>query len=316
MKRRNFLRLSALGVGSALSSNGSGQDPFDSQEIKQVEPANVAAIDRRPIPSSGESLPVIGLGTWQTFDVGADPEQRAELSSVLKSLIAGGGSVIDSSPMYGRSETVLGELAEQAGLQDDLFYATKVWTRGQQAGIKQMERSKLRMRTSQMDLMQVHNLLDAERHLETLTDWKRQDLIRYVGITHYHTGGYAEMAALMQQYPLDFIQINYSMLSREAEQELLPLAQERKIAVLINRPYEGGQLFARVKETELPGWASEFDCASWGQFFLKFILANPAVTCVIPGTSKVHHLLDNLNAGRGKLPTQQHREDMLAFMLN
>ncbi len=314
MKRRNFLQLSALSVGSTLSSNSSGQDPLDSQEIKQVERANVAAIDRRPIPSSGESLPVIGLGTWQTFDVGAEPEQRAELSNVLKSLIAGGGSVIDSSPMYGRSETVVGELAEQAGLQDDLFYATKVWTRGQQAGIKQMQRSKLRMRTSQMDLMQVHNLLDAERHLETLTKWKQQDLIRYVGITHYHTGGYAEMAALMQQYPLDFIQINYSMLSREAEQELLPLAQERKIAVLINRPYEGGELFARVKETELPSWASEFDCSSWGQFFLKFILANPAVTCVIPGTSKVHHLLDNLSAGRGKLPTQQHREDMLAFM--
>lgn len=300
MKRRHFLQAATVACVSP--------------KVSQAVPTLNASMLTRAIPSSGERLPVIGLGTWQTFDVGLNPEVRQRLSGVLKTLVSGGGSVVDSSPMYGRSEAVVGELAASSNVTDKLFYATKVWTRGKEAGVSGMERSMQRMKAEPMDLMQVHNLLDAEVHLDTLANWKEDKRIRYLGITHYHQGGYAEMARLMSKYPLDFIQINYSMMSREAEDRILPLAKERKIAVLINRPYEGGQLFSKVKGKEMPAWSSEIDCTSWGQYFLKFILANDAVTCVIPGTSKVHHMEDNIAAGYGVIPDAQQRRNMLDYL--
>lgn len=265
----------------------------------------------RKIPSTGEQLPIIGLGTWQTFDVVQNVEVRRALSEVLKVLASNDHSLIDSSPMYGSSEEVVGDLSSQLNLNKKFFLATKVWTRGKEAGIAQMKTSMKLLKREQLDLMQIHNLVDWQTHLKTLRDWKEKEKIRYIGITHYLDNAHASVERLMKTEPLDFIQINFSMMSRAAEQRLLPLAQERKIAVLINRPFEEGALFQRVKGKQLPEWAKEFDCKSWGQFFLKYILAHPAVTCVIPGTSKPHHMLDNLKAGEGLMPDEKHRQLMV-----
>jgi diketogulonate reductase-like aldo/keto reductase len=265
----------------------------------------------RQIPSTGELLPLIGLGTWQTFDVGDRAEERKVLSNVLKLLSSNNHSLIDSSPMYGSSEEVVGDLSSQLNLNDKFFLATKVWTSGKEAGIAQMKASMKLLRRKQLDLIQIHNLVDWQTHLNTLRDWKEQEKIRYIGITHYLDSAHASVERLMKTEPLDFIQINYSMMSRSAEQRLLPLAQEKKIAVLINRPFEEGVLFQRVKGKPLPEWAKEFDCESWGQFFLKYILAHPAVNCVIPGTSKPHHMVDNLKAGEGLLPDEKQRQLMV-----
>ena len=272
------------------------------------------AIKTRKIPASGEDLPVVGLGTWRTFDVGDSSSERSPLSEVLKILTRQGGSVIDSSPMYGRSEGVVGDLASQLGITSKLFMATKVWTSGKQAGIEQMETSMDRMKKSRMDLMQIHNLVDWKTHIRTLTDWKEAGKIRYVGITHYIESAYENMERIMKNYPIDFIQLNYSVTSRTAEKSILPLAKDKGIAVLINRPYEGGSLFGKTRGKPLPAWAADFDCQSWGQFFLKFILSNDAVTCVIPGTSKPHHMADNLGAGTGVLPDHLMREKMAGYV--
>lgn len=302
MNRRNFIKTTAAASTLGL------------MEGAHAESTRQEAITTRAIPSTGEALPVIGLGTWQTFDVGNNLTARTALKPVLTNMVAAGATVIDSSPMYGSSETVVGDLASELGLSDKFFMATKVWTTGENAGVRQMEQSMEKMRAPKMDLMQVHNLLDVETHLKTLSAWKREGKVRYVGLTHYHSGGYADMKRLMLKHDIDFMQINYSMFSREAEEELLPLAAERGIATLINRPFEAGRAFQHFRGKELPEWAKEFDCQSWGQFALKFILSNPAVTCVIPGTSKVKHMLDNLQAGRGKLPTAEHRKRMLALV--
>jgi diketogulonate reductase-like aldo/keto reductase len=305
MNRRNFLK-SATAVSSLSAGVGNSQS-FSTKE---------SSMSARPIPSSGELLPVIGLGTWQTFDVGADSQARARLKEVLSALIDGGGSVVDSSPMYGSSEDVVGALSSELNVDKHLFKASKVWTRGKDQGIAEMKRSMQRMNAPVMDLMQVHNLLDADVHIDTLSQWKDEGLVRYLGITHYHSGGYSEMKRLMQKHQLDFIQINYSILDRGAEKELLPMAREMGIAVLINRPFETGSLFRKVRGKSLPDWSQEFDCNSWGQFFLKYILAEPAVTCLIPGTSKLKHMVDNLGAGRGALPTKAQRKAMLSYLSN
>jgi diketogulonate reductase-like aldo/keto reductase len=273
-----------------------------------------ATILKRSIPSSGEKLPVVGLGTWQTFDVGENESERTPLKSVLKTLIEKGGSVVDSSPMYGSSEEVVGDLSTEIGLNDKLFIATKVWTSGEADGIQQMNSSFSLLRRKKIDLMQIHNLVDWQTHIKTLRKWKDEGRIRYLGMTHYTESAYSTLEQILKTTPLDFLQINYSLLSRKAEERLLPLAQEKKVAVLINQPFEEGTLFGRVKGKSLPVWAKEFDCNSWGQFFLKFILSNDAVTCVIPGTSKPHHMLDNLGAGFGKLPTAEHRKQMIELI--
>lgn len=264
--------------------------------------------------STGEQIPVVGVGTWQTFDVGDSSAATNPLKEVLTTLLEKGGSVVDSSPMYGRSEKVVGDLSTELKINDKLFIATKVWITGKNQGIKQMNESLRLLGRKQLDLMQIHNLVDWRTHLATLRDWKAQQKIRYIGITHYTESAYDQVEQIIKQEPIDFVQINYSLLSRKAEARLLPLAREKKISVLINRPFEEGALFNRVRGKNLPDWANEFDCASWGQFFLKFILSHPAVTCVIPGTSKPHHMADNALAGFGKLPDENHRKKMIALL--
>ncbi len=269
-----------------------------------------AEIMRRKIPGTGEEIPVVGLGTWQTFDVGESSDERQPLKGVLQALIDGGGSLIDSSPMYGRSEKVVGDLSNELGLNEKLFIATKVWTTGKQRGIEQMRESMRLLRRSSLDLMQIHNLTDWQTHLETLYRWKDERIIRYIGITHYTSSAHDRVADIIAKENIDFVQVNYNLRDTHAEQSLFPLARERKVAVLINRPFQEGELFARVKGKPLPAWSADFDCHSWGQFFLKFILSHPAVTCVIPGTSKPHHMQDNLGAGLGRLPDERQRAMM------
>ncbi len=262
-----------------------------------------APMNTRVIPSSGEALPVVGIGTWRTFDVGFSEDQRAPLREVLRLLFEAGGRVIDSSPMYGPAEGVVGDLLGDLGAHDRAFYATKVWTEGAAAGIREMERSFALYRSSPIDLMQVHNLVDWRTHLKTLRAWKAQGRFRYIGITHYTTSAFDELAAIIKREKIDFVQFPYSLELREAENMLLPLAQERGVATLINRPFGGGGLFGRVRGRPLPPWAAALGAGSWAQLFLRYVLAHPAVTCVIPGTGKPAHARDNLAAGLASLPT-------------
>lgn len=299
MKRRKMIKATLATIASSSVINS------------HLLAFNTKKIMTRTIPSSGEELPAVGVGTWQTFDVGNDEEDRKPLKEVLKKLVEYGGSVIDSSPMYGRSEEVVGDLANELGLTRQLFMASKVWTRGKEDGIAQMEETiRLMGGKKPFDLMQVHNLIDWKSHLETLKSWKEEGKVRYIGITHYTDSAYEEMAAIMKAEPIDFIQIDYSIDNTNSDQMLLPLAKDRGIAVLVNRPYNGGGIFSKTKGKALPQWAKEFDCNSWGQFFLKYILGNEAVTCVIPGTDNPKHMVDNLGAGLGKLPDEALRQKM------
>ena len=268
----------------------------------------------RTIPSSGEKLPVIGLGTWSVFDVDLTPANRPQLGEVLSLLVKHGGRVVDSSPMYGRAEGVVGELAAQSHLLDSLFIATKVWTKGKEAGLAMMQRSMVRCR--KVDLMQVHNLSDVETQMSSLREWKTDGRIRYTGITHSQARGFYEVERAMRSWKPDFVQINYSVMEPQAAQRILPLAQELRMAVIINRPFGGGGsgLFGRVAAKPLPPWAAEIDCRSWAQFFLKWIVAHPAVTCVIPATSKPQHMEDNLAGGVGRLPDAKMRQRMLELV--
>jgi diketogulonate reductase-like aldo/keto reductase len=268
----------------------------------------------RSIPSSGERLPVIGLGTWQTFDVGSSGSERQPLEEVLSAFVRLGGAVIDSSPMYGHSEGVLGELAQTLGLRSSLFLATKVWTTGASAGAAQMEASASVLHTRQIDLMQVHNLVDVDTHLATLREWKRAGRIRYIGVTHYEIAAYPRLEDLLRRERLDFLQINYSIAEPQAAERLLPLAQDRGIAVIANRPFAGGELFRVSRGKPLPEWAAEFDCRSWAQFFLKWILSDSRVICAIPATDKVRYLEDNMRGGYGRLPDPATRRRMADFV--
>lgn len=269
---------------------------------------------KRTIPGTNESLPVVGVGTWQTFDTG--PEGYPPLREVLSALVEQGGTVIDSSPMYGKSEDVVGKLSTELNLNDKLFIATKVWTSGLKNGMSQMNESMAKLRRGKIDLMQIHNLVDWTTHMKTLTQWKLEGRIRYIGLTHYTDAQHDTLEDIIRKNRVDFIQVNYNLLDRHAEKSLLPAARDLGVAVLVNRPFEEGALFSRVNGKQLPPWAGEFDCTSWGQFFLKYILSHPAVTCVIPGTSKVKHLLDNLGAGTGKLPDETHRKKMVDWISN
>jgi aryl-alcohol dehydrogenase-like predicted oxidoreductase len=271
-------------------------------------------ITTRAIPKTGEKLPVVGLGTWQTFDVGDSAAERKAVLEVLTKFLAAGMKVIDSSPMYGRAEEVTGdELAKISGAVP--FLATKVWTSGKQAGIEQMQRSMTRMRTKKMDLMQVHNLLDVTTHLPVLREMRAKGTIRYLGVTHYQHGQFDTIEKLMKKEKLDFIQIPYSIVDRGAEKRILPAAKDTGTAVLVMQPFESGELFSKVKGKALPPLAAELDCTSWAQFFLKFIIGHPAVTCPIPATSKVTHLVDNVGAALGRLPDQKQREQMAAAFM-
>ena len=271
-----------------------------------------SSILTKPIPRTGESLSMIGLGTWQTFDVGS--AERAPLREVLRDFVRLGGTVIDSSPMYGRSESIVGDLAAELNFEGKLFVATKVWTSGREAGIRQMEESFRRLRVKRIDLMQIHNLVDWRAHLNTLREWQKQGRIRYLGVTHYTASAYDQLARVLETEELDFVQLNYSIVEREAEQRLLPLAIDRGVAVLVNRPFAQGQLFSKVRGKPLPAFAAEIGCASWAQLFLKFVVSHPAVTCAIPATSKVQHLIDNMQAGMGRLPAAEIRQRMAKYV--
>jgi diketogulonate reductase-like aldo/keto reductase len=266
----------------------------------------------RPIPSSGERLPVIGMGTSQTFDVGSDPADRAPLAEVLQAFFDNGGTLIDSSPMYGRSEAVVGDLLRQTRKRDAVFAATKVWTDGHQNGIAQMAQSMQLMGVAVMDLMQIHNLRDWQTHLPILREWKAQGRFRYTGITTSHGRNHDELERILRAESFDFVQFSYNLEDRSVEERLLPLAAERGIATLINRPFQRSDMFRKVKGVPLPEWSAEFDCRSWSQYFLKFVVAHPAVTCAIPATSKAHHMRDNMAAGFGRLPDAAMRKRMLA----
>jgi diketogulonate reductase-like aldo/keto reductase len=265
----------------------------------------------RPIPQSGEPLPVIGIGTWQTFDVRPDRGALDQRREVLRTLFEHGARVIDSSPMYGRAEQVVGAVLAEMDARDKAFLATKVWTSGEAAGIAQMQASAAKLRSPVIDLMQIHNLVDWRTHLRTLRAWKADKRLRYIGITHYTVPALDDLAAVIRAEPIDFVQLAYSIDVRAAEGRLLPLAADRGVAVLVNRPFGSGSLFARTRGKALPAWASELDCTSWGQFFLKFILAHPAVTCIIPGTARPEHARDNAGAGLGRLPDAALRKRMV-----
>ena len=263
----------------------------------------------RSIPSTGEPMPVIGLGTWRAFDVGADETGRRPLRQVLHRLLDGGGRIIDTSPMYGRAEAVTGDLLAELGARPRSFLATKVWTTGRERGIEQMQRSAQLLRTETIDLMQIHNLVDWRTHLATLRRMKEEGRVRYIGITHYTAGALPELGRILRAEPgIDFVQLGYSVAARAAEAELLPTAAERGVAVIANQPLERGDLFSRVRRHALPDWAREFDCASWAELFLKYILAEPAVTCVIPATGNPEHMADDAKAGFGRLPDAQQRQ--------
>ena len=300
IKRRQLLQISAgLLISQAL---GLRAEASASPTLRLIQ---------RAIPSSGELLPVIGMGTSRTFDTEGDPASLATLQEVLQAFFDGGGTVIDSSPMYGNSESRVGDVLRAIPQRPKLFAATKVWTTGRQQGIAQMEESARRMNVERFDLIAVHNLQDWQTHLETLKNWKAEGKVRYIGITTSHGRDHAEFLQVMRTQPLDFVQFSYNIEDRAAERELLPVAAERGIATMINRPYQRGALFTRSRGKELPALAAELDCSSWGQFYLKYILGHPAVTCIIPATASVHHMVDNMRANFGRLPDARQRAEML-----
>jgi diketogulonate reductase-like aldo/keto reductase len=296
MRRRDLL----LGVTTLAS-------PLLRSSNAMASPAMIT----RPIPSTGEALPVIGLGTSQTFDVSGGAADRQPLREVLRLMLEGGGKIIDTSPMYGRAEAVTGDLVAEAAIRPRVFLATKVWTSGREGGIAQMRRSAELLKNDVIDLIQIHNLLDWRTHLATLRAMKAEGKIRYIGITHYTTGSLTELARILASEPgIDFVQCAYSLGTRAAETALFPIAAERKVAVIVNRPFEDGGMFRRVRGRALPEWTGEFDCASWAQLFLKYIVAEPAVTCAIPATSNPKHMEDDLKAGVGRLPDAKQRQQI------
>jgi aryl-alcohol dehydrogenase-like predicted oxidoreductase len=275
--------------------------------------SSAGSVIERRIPRTGESLPAVGLGTWRVFDVAGNAAETAHAKDTLRAFVELGGRVVDSSPMYGSSESLTGQLAAELGARARLFVATKVWTTGRQAGIRQMEDSMRKLRVERLDLMQVHNLVDADTHLATLRDWKTSGRVRYAGVTHYHAGAHADLERVLKRGDIDFIQVNYSLAEPEAERRLLRAAADGGTAVIVNRPFAEGAMFRRVKGKPVPEWAKAIGCASWAQFFLKWILAQPAVTCVIPATRNPAHVADNLNAASGPPPDEAMRRKMSGY---
>jgi diketogulonate reductase-like aldo/keto reductase len=269
---------------------------------------------KRTIPVSGEQVPAVGMGTWITFNVGDDPALRNERVKVLQTFFDMGGTLIDSSPMYGSSEKVVGYCLKHMTGAPQPFAATKVWTLLQMLGVRQIERSRKLWRLDPFDLMQIHNLLNWESHLATLREERAQGRLRYIGITTSHGRRHDEFEKIMRTEPIDFVQFTYNILDREAEDRLLPLAADRGLAVIVNRPFRGGGLFDRFARHPLAAWAGEIDCANWAQFFLKFIVSHPAVTCAIPATSRVDHMQQNMGALHGLLPDQPMRARMVQYV--
>ena len=299
--RREFFSLAA-GAGAAAAL--------------KLDPATAGALMplTRPIPATGERLPVIGMGSWITFDVGNNPAQRAVRVEVLRNFFARGGALVDSSPMYGLSEEVIGHCLRQLDHPETLFSATKVWTLGELSGVSQMKHSEHLWGGDGFDLMQIHNLVDWQTHIETLRRWKAEGRVRYIGVTTSHGRRHGELEAVMSNEPFDFVQLTYNILDREAERRLLPLAGDRGIAVIVNRPFRRGALPDRLQGKPLPSWAKEFDCQSWPQFLLKFIVSHPHVTCAIPATSRVDHMEENMGASFGRLPDVDTRKRMIRYV--
>lgn len=296
--RRHFMALSAASLLVSAGKLG----------------AQTGGMLTKKIPASGEQLPVIGLGTLQAFDVSLTAEERVALGEVLKSLVEKGGTLVDTSPRYGKAEAVVGELAAERNLTDDLFLATKVFSLGEQEGLEEMHASLRRLRTPQIDLMQVHSMRDWELHLPTIRKLREEGKVRYIGVTIHRDTGHEQMMMLMRQENLDFIQVNYNLTERNAANEVLPLAEELGVAVMVNVPFAKAELFKKTNGLALPEWAAEFDCDSWAQFFLKYVVSHPAVTCVIPRTGNPHHMVDNLMAGFGAMPDAAIRARMEAFI--
>lgn len=299
MGRREFLALGARGIAAAWAGPALGAA------------TGGRGMRTRAMPRGGEAVPVVGLGTWQTFDVGPGEEERAPRREVLRRFLAAGGRVIDSSPMYGRAEEVTGDLVASLPDAPRPFYATKVWTRGKAEGEAQIAESMRRMRARPLDLLQIHNLLDWETHLPTLRALQASGAVRHLGVTHYARSAFDDLERILRTERMDFIQLPYSLASREAEERLLPAAADTGTAVLVMRPFEQGELFRRVKGRPLPGWAKELEATAWSQLFLKFLLGHPAVTAVLPATSNPRHLEDNVGAGRGPLPDAALRRRMV-----
>lgn len=268
----------------------------------------------RVIPSSGESIPVMGLGTARTFDVALLPAHLDPLREVVRRFVERGGAMIDSSPMYGRAEEVVGRLTSDLGVGNAVFYATKVWTDGEEAGLAQMNESFDKMKTDFIHLMQVHNLSDTAMQIRNIRELRDAGRVRYIGITHYSTNAFDELESWMRKEKLDYIQFPYSIVNRAAEQRLIPAARDLGVAVIAHRNYENGRLFGRVKGKDLPPWAADFDCRTWGNFFLKYLMSEPGVTNLIPATSDPRHLEDNMNAGLGRLPDAPTRKKMAAYV--
>ncbi len=304
--RREFLKRS---LNLALAAAGVSASPWPLLAASQT-------LIRKSIPASGELLPVIGMGTSRTFDVSDDPDTLKQLTEVLQIFFDRGGAVVDSSPMYGEAEQVTGDVLKRIKNKQSLFAATKVWTWGREEGIQQMQRSMRRMGVDRFDLIQIHNLRDWQVQLQTLQEWKAEGKVRYIGITTSHGRFHDELESILQEEELDFVQFSYNITNPTVEQRLLPIAQERGIATLINRPFARGDLFAAVRGKSLPAWAKEFDCQSWGQYFLKYVVSHPAVTCAIPATSKPKHMRDNMGAGYGKLPDAAMRKRMREYFLS
>ena len=295
MNRREFLQNTAVSIPILTLS------PFS---------LSASSIIKRTIPSSSEKLPCVGMGTWITFDVGVKQKVIDSRVEILKHFFANGGGMIDSSPMYGSAQAVLGKCFEQINYPESLFSATKVWTPGEWLGIKQMQSAEKLWGTDQFDLMQIHNLLDWKTHLNTLKDWKYSGRIRYLGVTTSHGRRHDELIKIMKTEALDFVQFTYNITHTEAENVLLPLAADRGIAVIINRPFDGGRLFNNVAKKEIPDWAKEIGIKNWAEYFLKFILSHPAVTVAIPATSRTDHMVENMGALSGLLPEQNIRKKM------
>lgn len=298
-RRRFLVGLAAVGLVSRLP-------PVFAQGSRELI--------TRPIPSTGEALPVIGMGTWRTFNVGTDPVLLDQRARILEAFFERGGSVVDSSPMYGSAEAVMGRLLGRLARDNDLFAASKVWTGDGDATREAVRQSEALWGVERFDLMQVHNLLALEDHLETLKAMKAAGRIRYIGITTSHGRRHSEFERIMEREPLDFVQLTYNILDREAEQRLLPLAQERGIAVIANRPYQGGRLFDRFQSEPLPTWAAEVGAKNWAEFFLKFIVSHPAMTCAIPATTHIEHMRENMGALYGTLPDQTQRQRMVDYV--
>jgi aryl-alcohol dehydrogenase-like predicted oxidoreductase len=297
IERRTILKMMAATTATAAAPS-------------VLQAAGAAPMATRRVPRTGEALPVIGMGSADTFDVGDDDASRAPLQNVLRGLVDAGGSIVDTSPMYGRAEGVLGDLLQELKLRPRTWLATKVWTRGRDAGAKQIGQSLARLRTDRLELLQIHNLLDWREHLPTIRALQESGTVKYSGITHYRADAHAELERVLAAERFDWVQVNYSLAEPEAATRLLPFCQERGVAVMVNRPFADGALFARVRGKPLPPWAAELGCDTWGQFFLRWVIAHPAVTCVIPATSKPQHVADNCAAGRAPLPDATQRERM------